>query len=411
VKRVLMIAFHFPPLAFGSGIQRTLRFVQHLPEAGWQPDVLSVNERAYDQVDPRSLAEIPAGARVARAFALDARRDLSLWGRYFGWTANPDRWASWRLDGVRQGCRLIEASPPQVIWSTYPIPTAHLIAAHLHRRTGIPWIADFRDPMWQADYPEDPGLRRSFARIERATVQAARFCVFTSPGALRDYQERYPFAADRFVLIENGYDESSFAPLAGIAPPAAHAGPALLLHSGVVYPSERDPSWLFEAMGRLSRGGWLTPRRLRIRFRASHHDALLLRLARAHGVESCIELAPAIPHGEALREMLQADGLLVMQAANCNSQIPAKLYEYLRARRPILGLTDPAGDTAVTLVKAGVTAIAPLDSAAAIEAALRSFVDGLPAGGGLPDAAAVAAASRAQRTRSLAELLERAATG
>ena len=64
-------------------------------------------------------------------------------------------------------------------------------------------------------------------------------------------------------------------------------------------------------------------------------------------------LAPPIGYGEALAEMISSDALLILQASNCNDQIPAKLYECLRARRPILGLTDPAGDTAAALRAAG----------------------------------------------------------
>lgn len=410
--RVLMIAYHFPPLAFGSGIERTLRFVQHLPALGWDPLVLSASPRAYDRVDPASARAVPPQVTVRRAFALDARRDLSVRGRYLAFTANPDKWTSWRFDGVRQGMKLIGEYGPRVIWSTYPIPTAHVIAARLHRRTGLPWIADFRDPMLQPGYPEIAALRRSFARIEEYAVRTASRCVFAAPGALRAYAERYPEHAGRFVLLENGYDESSFAESearlqAALPESAREPGPPVLLHSGLVYPSERDPTQLFEALGALARAGWLTPGRLRLRFRASHHDDLLAGLARRHGVADCIELAPPLPHDQALDEMLRADALLVMQASNCNGQIPAKVYEYLRARRPILGLTDPRGDTAATLRAAGAGALAPLDSALAIEAALREFVTALGEGRAvLPRAAAVQAASRAERTRFLVSLLD-----
>jgi hypothetical protein len=408
--RVLMIAYHFPPLAFGSGIERTLRFVQHLPALGWQPLVLSAAPRAYERVDHASMSAVPPGVPVRHAFALDARRHLSLQGRYFARTAIPDRWTSWRFDGVRQGMALIKEFRPQVIWSTYPIPTAHIIASRLHQRTGLPWIADFRDPMLQDDYPEGKALRRGFARIEQDAVFAAARCLFSAPGALRTYQERYPAQADRFALLENGYDESSFADSEARlrAAPAGprKAGPLLLLHSGVVYPSERDPTQLFEALGALARAGWLKPGRLCLRFRASHHDGLLRGLAQGNGVADCIELLPPLPHAQAIDEMLRADALLVMQASNCNEQIPAKVYEYMRARRPILCLADPRGDTAATLRSAGVSALAPLDDAPAIEASLRSFVAALERGGTAPaDAAAVAAASRGARARILAGLL------
>ena len=411
MKRVLMIAFHFPPLAFGSGIQRTLSFVRHLPALGWQPAVLTVAARAHSEIDWNSTQAVPPSVQVTRAFTLDAKRDLSIRGHYFEGAARPDRWASWHIDGVRQGLRIVKQWRPDVIWSTYPIPTAHRIAATLHAKSGIPWIADFRDPMLQSDYPKEPALRRSFGHIERSTIQAARFSVFTTPGAVRSYRASYPDAAGRIVLLENGYEEDWFLslPPRGMPDSSLSEAPLLLLHSGVVYPEERDPEQLFIALSRLQRAGTLTPQQLRIRFRASHHDDLLRRLAQQHGVADWLDIAPAISHREALAEMMQVDALLIMQAANCNNQIPAKLYEYLRAGRPIGALADPAGDTAAALLQAGVTEIAPLDSAAAIEAWLPAFVSkARMSTARIPDPAAVTAASRGERTKLLAGLLERA---
>ncbi|MBK8750839.1 MAG: hypothetical protein IPL99_03955 [Candidatus Competibacteraceae bacterium] len=122
-----------------------------------------------------------------------------------------------------------------------------------------------------------------------------------------------------------------------------------------------------------------------------------------------IELAPPLPYREALEEMLRADGLLVLQAANCNDQIPAKIYEYLRVGRPILGLTDPVGDTAGALRRAGVAYIAPLDDAEAIAAALADFIAQIQTGSLLPPTAeAVSASSRRQRSAELARLLDAA---
>ena len=94
---VLMIAYHFPPLSGSSGIQRTLRFVQHLPSLGWQPLVLSADPRSYEQTGVDLMAEIPQGTVVRRPFALDTARHLSVGGRYLGWMARPDRWMSWRF--------------------------------------------------------------------------------------------------------------------------------------------------------------------------------------------------------------------------------------------------------------------------------------------------------------------------
>lgn len=406
-RRVLMIAYHFPPLAGSSGIQRTLRFVQQLPALGWQPLVLTAQPRAYERVSADLLPDVPPDTVVRRAFALDTARHLSIKGRYWGALARPDRWMSWRFDAVRHGMAMIRDFRPQLIWSTYPIPTAHRIGLELARRSGIPWVADFRDPMAQDGYPADPDLWAAYDQLERQTVQQASRCVFTTPGAARVYAARYPAAKDRLVVLENGYDEESFVRVERAQPGTAplHPGRVTLVHSGVVYPSERDPTQLFQALGRLKREGRLSARDFSLRFRAAAHDALLQGLAREQAVEDLIETLPPTPYAEALHEMRCADGLLLMQGSSCNEQIPAKSYEYLRAGRPILCLADPAGDTAGVVRDAGVPAIHPLDDADAIAEGLLHFVQSVRAGqaqAARPQA--VRDASRQHRSVELAAL-------
>ena len=117
-----------------------------------------------------------------------------------------------------------------------------------------------------------------------------------------------------------------------------------------------------------------------LRFRAAVHEQLLRQLATAHRVEAFVDIQPAVPYRDALQEMLDADALVIMQGANCNEQIPAKLYEYLRAGRPILGLADPAGDTGRTLTTLGNPHVTQLESAEAIERDLPGFLSRLRAG-------------------------------
>jgi glycosyltransferase involved in cell wall biosynthesis len=408
MKRVLMVAFHFPPASGSSGIQRTLRFVQHLPSLGWAPTVISAHPRAYERTSSDLMKDLPPGITVERPFAVDVSRHLSVGGRYPAFLGRPDRWWPWRFGAVAAAMRLMRNQRFDALWTTYPIATAHEIGLACHRRSGMPWIADFRDPMAQDGYPEDPATWRNFLRIEQQTIAHASRSVFTTPGAARMYRERYPAASgDRIVVIENGFDEQAFV-LAGSGEEGPlGAGRVTLLHSGVVYPSERDPTHLFRALARLEASGKIGSPGFVIRFRASEHDSMLRRLAQAAGVLDLIEFAPPVSYDVALNEMLRADALLVMQASNCNAQIPAKVYEYLRAGRPILALTDPNGDTAKVLREAGVSAQAPLDSASAIADLLRRFVDeSVHRSGWVPSADAVARASRQARTVALAELLD-----
>lgn len=404
MKRVLLIAYHFPPLAGSSGIQRTLRFAKYLPQFGWEPIVLSAHPRAFEQCSDDQMADIPGSTHVIRAQAWDSARHFALGGRYPAFLGRPDRWKSWWWGAVPSGVAAVRRFKPAAIWSTYPIATAHSIGKTLAGISGLPWIADFRDPMAQDGYPPDPKTRQAFAAIERQTVSQARFSTFTTPGALRLYQERYPERASDLVLLENGYDEETFTGLAPGDPLVP--GKLTLLHSGLIYPKERNPRYLFEALALIKNSVPDIAGRLSLRFRAPVHEALLQRLAAEFAVEEAIEILPSTGYREALNEMLQADGLLILQASNCNAQIPAKLYEYLRARRPILALTDPAGDTASVTRQAGIDAIAPLDGVEDIADLLTRFVRA-PLLGTLPAENAIASASRQARTMELTRLLNR----
>jgi len=396
-----------------SGIQRTLRFAQYLPEFNWEPVVLTAHPRVYSGISQASLAEVPSGLQVRRAFALDAAKHLSVRGAYPRWLALPDRWVSWWLGAVPAGLALIRKSKPDVMWSTFPIATAHLIGYTLHRLTGIPWVADFRDPMAE---PGDFAKLRQHAAlewIEKKTLKHCERAVFAAPGALKLYQDRYPdMPQSRLALIENGYDESAFAAAEQQAGDLGRSGgPLVLVHSGTIYSEARDPRPFFGALSELHRNGAIGPGTLRIVLRATGCDDYLRELIEGHGLDAIVTLEPAVAYRAALAEMLAADGLLLFQAANCNYQVPAKLYEYLRARRPILALTDPAGDTAAVLRDAGIDTIAPLDSQQAISRLLVRFLDLLrQQRAPVAREAKVAAASRRVRTIELAKVFD-AVTG
>ncbi len=376
MKHALLIAYHYPPARGSSGLQRALKLSRYLGECGWDCDVLTVAPRAHPQTSPDQLGEIPADVPVTRAFALDCARHLSIGGRYPGWLARPDRWGSWWLGAVPAGMSILRRRDTRLIWSTFPIATAHVIGATLARRSGLPWVADFRDSMTEDNYPPDARTRAVYRSIEARAVDRAARCVFTTPGALAMYAARYPHVdASRFRVIENGFDEEDFARIFPAPRPAGSATRIKLLHSGLLYPIERDPRAFFGAISDLKRAGTIDAARMEVVLRGTGHDAEIAALISEYAVGDIVALAPPLGYSDALREMLAADLLLLFQAANCNHQIPAKLYEYLRTRRPIFALTDAAGDTAATLRNAGVDTIAPLDDRARIAGLLTAALE------------------------------------
>jgi glycosyltransferase involved in cell wall biosynthesis len=384
-RRVLMVAFHFPPGKGSSGLQRTLNFVRHLPEHGWTPRILTVMPHAHGAVSDEQLKDIPADVTVVRAPALDVSRHLAIAGRYPGFLALPDRWHSWKYLGIPLGLAHALAWKAEVIWSTYPIVTANVIGRRIARLTGIPWVADLRDSMSDATFPPEPSRRRSVLKVERATVRDASAVIFTSPGARRMYAERYPQVPPaRWHLIPNGYDELSFT----AAEARRTAQPARtrlhLLHSGLLDPADRDPRPFLLAIAALKARGVLSPARLRVTLRATGHNARYRECVERAGIADLVEIGELVSYADALAEMMAADGLLVFQGPSCNHQTPAKVYEYFRAGAPILALTDPRGDTAALLRDAGLGAqnlCDPLEQGA-IERGLVAFLERIERGTG-----------------------------
>lgn len=409
MNRVLIIAYHFPPVAGSSGVLRALKLCRYLPENGWQPTVLTVNPRAYERTDPGQLAEIPADVHVFRTFALDTQRHLSIGGHYLRSMALPDRWASWVPSGVLAGLRAIRRERIDAIFSTFPIPSAVLIGWILHRLTGKPWIVDLRDSMTENDYPRDPATRRSLRRLEARAVRDSSRILFTAASTIAMYRERYPsLTADKCVLVPNGYDEDDFQNLQTSAPQPdiSSTRPLRLLHLGLLYPSERDPRPFFRALARLKSERVISPASISVDLRASGHEDLYTKMLAEFGVSDIVNLLPPLPYREALRDASQANALLLFQAANCDHQIPAKAFEYLRLRRPILALTSSTGDTAALLNSTGGATILDISSEDQIHHQLPVFLDTVKhSRHPLPDDGTVQKYSRRSQARTVAQCL------
>jgi glycosyltransferase involved in cell wall biosynthesis len=410
-KTILIIAKDYPPSNESSGVQRILKFSQYLPQLGWDVQVLTMNVKAYgNSVNHAQLDEIPKCVLVKRAFALNTALHLSIKGRYFSWMALPDRWMSWIPFGFFSGLKMILTKRTDVLFSTYPCASAHLLGLLLHRVTGITWIADFRDPML---YKNDnvKGIQQFLYQwIERQTIKFCQHAIFTTPGAIEHYAKiKYPnYSENKWILIPNGFDEQNFIDSNLVSENAIPNTQLVLLHAGYLYQAERDPSYFFRALSTLFKEKKLNKGEIKIILRAAGNEEIYSALIKAENLESVIFLESSIPYKHALAEMLSVDGLLLFQGSLCNHQIPAKVYEYFRAKKPIFALTDETGDTASLLREATVSTIAPLNDETKIATEFFAFVTQLKQGKiSLPDDAFVAKQSRKSRTEQLAALLNK----
>ena len=379
-KRLLLIAYHFPPIQGSTGVARSLAFCRYLHRSSWDVRILTVHPRAYENTTPGNSTAIPDNIGVSRAWCFDTRRSLSIMGKYPILFAIPDRWQSWIASGYFLGRHIQTAWKPDVLMSTYPIPSAHVIGYLLHKRSGIPWVAEFRDPMLQPNYPSDQKLRWAYSKIESRVFSWASQVVVTTDGCNSAYVDRYSdFGAERITTIPNGYDPAAFLPPQNSIQ-TGKSNRLLFLHSGLLYPHERNPTAFFHAVRSLMSSGLLNAEDIEFRFRGSGHADLFRPTVSKLGIESLVTFLPSVSYIQAIEEMRQADILMLFQADNCNNQIPAKVYEYFYSRKPILGLVDPTGETGMLLRGEGIPYIAKLEDRESIEKTIVKVLSDLEGG-------------------------------
>jgi glycosyltransferase involved in cell wall biosynthesis len=256
-----------------------------------------------------------------------------------------------------------------------------------------------------AIFPDTMALRNARLWVERRCVKHARALVYCTEGARQIAVRRYPDADPaKSTVIPNGFEEDHFRDI----PPSDDASsvatrPLTLLHSGTVYASEdRDPTRLFDAIAALQQADQLSGKTLKVMFRASGATTWLKALIDDRRIGGIVELVPPIPYREALAEMVSVDGLLILQGYTSNPAIPAKLYEYLRAGKPILALVDRDGDTAGLLRRLHVGRLCSIEDISEIASGLSAFMSEVRSG--RSPVLATAAASEFSRERAATDL-------
>ncbi len=399
MKHALFVAFHYPPEASSSGVLRTLKYTRYLADYGWRVTIIAPEEGAYGIVDAKLMEQIPAAVRVIRTRFLNTKRHFSIRGVYPALLAIPDTWIGWLPWAVAAGRALFRSDPYDLIYSTSPHATTHLIALRLAAFSRKPWVTDFRDP-WYEDPPE-PGAptgrvyRWASRALERKVI---RTCdrVVASTTQLRDLlRERYPGESrEKIVAILNGYDEADFASIP-VGAPADH-NRLVMLHAGSINLDFRDPRPLFAALRKAADDGDVNLEKICVRFigggRFAESDKIR-QSVKDFRLGGAVEFLPRVPYDQSLLELSRANLLLLLQASpDTASLVPAKLYEYLRTFRPVLALVCPGATAEVLATTRGGWAVAPED-AHVLQGAIREIYR-LWQQGRLPDVRADAGALR-----------------
>ena len=382
MKRLLMIVPFFPPMA-GGGVYRPLSFVKYLHDFGWETTVVAPRGDAFWIRDERLVTQIPASCEVIRTDTLSGQAMLSRRGKKrpsqrrssSGFSAArrlasffliPDSYVGWRPFAVKAALAVTERESFDAIYSTSPPETSHLVAMAVQRRTGLPWVADFRDP-WMNLYlfkPPTPLHAVLHRRLERHVCKVAH-SVVTTRWHETYLKQTYPDAAG-VTRIPNGYDAGEAAAADAGEPPSdrfriTHAG--MLTQNRTAAPFLRGLRALLAAHPEIRSN-------IEVLFVGAREDRNE-EAARSFGLDDIVHFRDTLPHDETLQLERRSHILLLIKHVHPDygGMVPGKLYEYLGARRPVLALA-PQGEAAqlVSDLRRGV--VVPQDDERALADAL-----------------------------------------
>ena len=437
MKRVLVVTYYWPPSG-GSGVQRWVKFAKYLPQEGWQPVIYTPENPEYTAIDHTLEAEIPhsveiirrpitepydiyrklmgkgastdmktltAGASGGAVTEISSGRKsfkqrLSLWIR--GNLFVPDPRVGWVKPSVRFLKKYLAEHPVDVIVTTGPPHSMHLIGQRLHKELGIPWIPDFRDP-WSRMYylkhlPMSARTWRRLRAMEQSVLDDCSTVLAVTPLVQEEFQAQ---TKTPVAMITNGYDGGDFDQ--AVEPD----GFFNVVHTGL-FAADGNPLNLWKALGLKAWADADFKAALRLRLVGKVDREVYDAIAEAGLKDNVIDLGYR-DHLTAVREQLAAT-VLVLPLRNDPEYrpiLPGKLFEYLASRRPVLGIGQEDGAMARVLADTGAGVTAGWDN---LEA-MRDFIDKaweqFKAGGVPPVQGDIDRFSRRSLTRELAALLER----
>jgi glycosyltransferase involved in cell wall biosynthesis len=373
--KVLLVSLYFPP-AGGGGVQRPLKLATHLPELGVETHVLAPDDPKWihrdDELQPPTLAWVhrarylgPKGRKPAEELhgtqGLERlSRQAQLFGRRF---LLPDENVSWNLTAIPAAIRIVRNEQIDVIVTTSPPSSVHLIGAAVKRATGVPWIADLRDSV--VAHPHRAAERLAVRVKEQGEHAVARLigrsadaitCV--SEAIADEMRERAP--RGHVVTIANGSDFDDFAGL------ERHPSERFrLTHTGSFF-GKRDPRPFLTALERSGFDDVLV--RFLGDFRAADRE-----WAQELGLGDRLELIPYAPRRRSLELQRDSEALLLLipdAGGRGKGVLSGKVFEYLAAERPILAVVPPDGAAAELIRAAGAGIVVAPDDVEGMVAAL-----------------------------------------
>lgn len=413
MRNVLMISAAFPPTG-GPGVQRSVKFCKYLPQVGWHPTVWAADPLEGFPQDETLLNEVPDGVNVLRrSYGMGSAKIKSLWvlvrnlveERSMAPCNHPDELIGWARQSLHEVRRLVHEQQIDAVYSTFSPGSNHWLGMQIQRAAGLPWIADFRD-LWTDDYRYAPRSARDRAAdraLEQEILEAADAVIGVSPRQTAILAAHVPHEVEKFVTITNGFDPDDF--------------------QGMERRRPEDGQWVVAHVGRLDRwracDAWFDGLR---EFVQSNPEARARSVVKVMGhvsreVRDRLNETGAVccfasygSHRQAIQEMHDADALLLLvpDGPNADSVIPAKLFEYLASRRPIL-VVGPIGGECQHIVNDAQAGRAVNFNGREVSDALGAMFQDWKGGQGTgrTSPAALDAFSRRSQAQQLAAVLDR----
>ncbi len=403
-RRVLILTYYWPP-AGGPGVQRFLKFARYLREFGWEPVIITPANGSYPYLDESLEADIPSGLTVIRTgtrepFALynrltgkkgkevpvamtgfkDSRnpvQQLAKWVR-----ANffiPDARIGWKPFAVRAALQEIGGGNIHGIITTGPPHSTHLAGLELKQKTGLPWIADFRDPWttvyYNAYFPRTKRTEQIDRALENRVLQRADHVVVISEGMATEFRDR----ARALSVLYNGFDENDL-----YTGPLEYSAEFRMAYIGNMKPNQHVPA-LWQAIAQCVEEVPGFRRDFRLHFTGSM-DSSVEGAIRSAGLDANLVIEKFVPHQEATRRMAQSGMLLfiIPDSADNRRIITGKIFEYLASNTRMLSIGPKDGDAAAILRQAGRQQILDYHNQAGMVSALKNAYSEWLRGGHLP---------------------------
>jgi glycosyltransferase involved in cell wall biosynthesis len=411
--KVLLVTMYFPP-AGGGGVQRPLKFATHLPALGIETHVLAPDDPKWLHSDPGLAPPTQAwihrarylGPRARRlADELHGRRGLDRLTRqarsFSSRLLVPDENVAWNLTAIPAAVRIVRAQGIDVVLTTSPPNSVHLIGAAVKRVTGVRWVADLRDSI--AEHPHRRVERASVRAKEKVSESVAKLVarradviVAASDAIAEEALGLEP--AGVVTTILNGADFDDFAGLE-----YRRTGSFRITHTGSFF-GKRDPRPFLTALHESGLDDVVA--RFVGDFRAADRE-----WAESLGLGERLELHPYVSRREALALQRDSDALLLLipeAGGRGQGVLSGKVFEYLAAERPILAAVPPEGAAADLIRETGAGVVTAPDDVQGLARALSELHAAWLAG--MLDGTALSAADRERlgrgaRVEELADVL------